>query len=84
MAGTEPTTAPGDQSDAPFACELASYCRAALPSGPEWPVTVLPHGGGRRSLEKGIDDPLAVDLAGQAKAMHRRIHQRRWRRCLIA
>lgn len=75
LAGAEPATAPGDHCDAPFSCEFAGYCHAALPAGPEWPVTVLPHGGGKRWIEQGIDDLFAVDPAALTNAIHARVHR---------
>jgi hypothetical protein len=74
LSGADPVTPPGDHCDAPFACEFAFHCHAALPQGPEWPVTVLPNGGGKRWTEKGIDDLLAVDPTELTNAMHRRVH----------
>ncbi|MGZ0071986.1 DUF2779 domain-containing protein [Sphingobium limneticum] len=75
LAGAEPATAPGNHCDAPFPCEFAGYCHAALPAGPEWPVTVLPHGGGKRWIERGIDDLFAVDPAALTNAIHSRVHR---------
>ncbi|NYD91620.1 DUF2779 domain-containing protein [Sphingomonas melonis] len=75
LAGLEPDTAPGAHCDAPFPCEFAGYCHAALPAGPEWPVTVLPHGGGKRWVEQGIVDLLAVDSAALTNATHARVHR---------
>lgn len=75
LSGPEPDTAPGAHCDAPFPCEFAGYCHAAVPSGPEWPVTVLPHGGGNRWVEQGIVDLLAVDPAGLTNAIHARVHR---------
>jgi CRISPR/Cas system-associated exonuclease Cas4 (RecB family) len=60
LSGSEPERAMGDHCTSPFPCEFAAYCRRALPPGPEWPVTVLPNGGGRRWLEQGIADLLAL------------------------
>lgn len=75
LGGTEPATAPGAHCDAPFPCEFAGYCHAALPAGPEWPVTVLPHGGGKRWVEQGIVDLFAVDIAALTNATHARVHR---------
>ena len=63
LDGDEPDRAPGDHCAVPFSCEFAAHCRRALPPGPEWPVTVLPHGGGRKWLERGVADLLALDEA---------------------
>lgn len=75
LAGPEPDTVPGAHCDTPFPCEFAGYCCTALPPGPEWPVTVLPHGGGKRWVEQGIFDLLAVDPADLSNAMHARVHR---------
>jgi hypothetical protein len=75
LAGAEPDTAPGAHCDAPFPCEFAGYCHAALPAGPEWPVSVLPHGGGKRWIEQGVVDLLAVDPAALTNAVHARVHR---------
>jgi hypothetical protein len=75
LMGTEPAIAPGPQCDAPFACEFCAYCHAALPAGPEWPVTVLPNGGGKRWIERGIDDLFAVDSSALTNVMHQRVHR---------
>jgi hypothetical protein len=74
LADVEPGTAPGAHCDAPFPCEFASYCHAALPAGPEWPVTVLPHGGGKRWVEQGVVDLLALDPAALTNAVHARVY----------
>ncbi|MGZ3278033.1 MAG: DUF2779 domain-containing protein [Caulobacteraceae bacterium] len=75
LAGQEPDASLGDHCKAPFACEFVEYCSRALPSGPEWPVTILPNGGGRRWLEQGIGDLLEIDRAALTNAMHRRVHE---------
>lgn len=75
LAGPEPDTAPGAHCDAPFPCEFAGYCHAALPVGPEWPVSVLPHGGGKRWVEQGIVDLLAIDPAALTNVTHARVHR---------
>ncbi len=54
----EPSRDMGDHCNKPFACEFAAYCSRHLQPGPEWPVTVLPHGGGKPWLERGIDNLL--------------------------
>jgi hypothetical protein len=61
LSGDEPERELVDHCSAPFACEFAAYCSRDLQPGPEWPVTVLPYGGGKRWLELGVDDLL--DLA---------------------
>lgn len=74
LAGAEPGTAPGGHCEKPFPCEFAGYCHAALPSGPDWPVTVLPHGGGKRWIERNVTDLFAVDPAELTSAVHKRVH----------
>jgi len=61
LAGDEPERSMGDHCQNPFACEFASHCRSRLPPGPEWPVTLLPYGGGRKWIAQGIDDLLRLD-----------------------
>lgn len=73
LAGPEPTTAPGSQCDSPFPCEFASHCHATLPPAPDWPVTVLPHGGGKRWLEQGIVDLLDVDPEALTNPTHHKV-----------
>ena len=58
LAGDEPTLQMGDHCSSPFECEFAAYCGKALPEGPDWPVTVLPRGAGKKWLEKGVEDLL--------------------------
>ena len=74
LAGAEPNTAPGGHCNEPFPCEFACYCHAHLPPGPEWPVTVLPHGGGKRWIERNVVDLFAVDPAELTSAVHKRVH----------
>ncbi len=75
LAGEDPATAPGAHCNAPFACEFVGHCHAALPRGPEWPVTVLPNGGGKRWVEQGVDDLFAVDCTALTNSMHQRVHR---------
>lgn len=75
LTGAEPETVPGAHCDAPFPCEFTSHCHATLPAGPEWPVTVLPHGGGKRWIEQGIVDLLAVDPAALTNVTHARVRR---------
>lgn len=75
LAGDEPATPPGEHCDVPFPCEFAGYCHSALPAGPEWPVTVLPHGGGKRWMERGVHDLLAIYPGALTNAMHARVHR---------
>lgn len=72
LAGKEPVREPGDHCSTPFACEFVSHCTRHLPDGPQWPVTVLPHGGGKRWLAQGVDDLLALDEM-DLKPLHARV-----------
>lgn len=63
LAGDEPVHEVGDHCSAPFDCEYAGYCHKDLPAGAEWPVTLLPHGGGRKWAGQGISDLLALTEA---------------------
>lgn len=74
LTGAEPGDAVGDHCNTPFPCEFATYCHSGLPSGPEWPVTVLPNGGGKKWLEQGVDDLLAIDPSALSSAIHQRVH----------
>jgi hypothetical protein len=72
LSGDEPHREIGDHCSSPFACEFAAYCSRDLPPGPEWPVTVLPNGGGKKWLAKGIEN--MFDLAeSDLNARHARI-----------
>lgn len=75
LGGPEPDISPGKQCDAPCACEFAAYCHAALPEGPEWPVTILPYGGGKRWLAQGIDDLLAVAPTALNNLLQQRVRE---------
>ena len=58
LAGEEPELEMGDHCSSPFECEFAAYCGHDIPAGPEWPVTLLPRGGGKKWRQKGIEDLL--------------------------
>ena len=60
LEGDEPTIEMGDHCSHPFECEFADYCSRGLPEGPEWPVRLLPYGGGKKWAEQGIDDLLEL------------------------
>ena len=74
LAGAEPDISPGDHCETPFPCEFAGYCHATLPAGPDWPVTVLPHGGGKPWIERNVIDLFAVDPAELTSVVHKRVH----------
>ncbi len=61
LSGSEPVREVGEHCTAPFDCEFTDYCRRDLPPGPDWPVTLLPYGGGKKWVSQGILDLL--DLA---------------------
>jgi hypothetical protein len=74
LAGTEPTILPSDHCHAPFTCEFSNHCHAAQPPGPDWPVSILPLGGGKRWLEQNTHDLLAVDRDAFTNETHRRVY----------
>lgn len=74
LAGDEPRTPTGDHCHAPFSCEFSAYCRQEAPDPPAWPVTVLPNGGGRRWLDLGVEDLLAVPGDELTSEVQRRVH----------
>ena len=61
LVGEEPVQPVGSHCATPFACEFTDYCRRNIPPGPEWPVTLLPHGGGKKWVERGVEDLLALE-----------------------
>lgn len=63
LAGPEPDRAASAHCQTPFPCEFEAYCRRNEPPGPEWPVTVLPQGGGKKWLEQGVTDLMDVDAS---------------------
>ncbi len=63
LAGGEPVCAMGAHCEKPFACEFATHCAAGEGEGPEWPVTLLPNGGGKKWAGQGIADLLDLDEA---------------------
>ena len=60
LVGDEPDIEMGDHCSQPFACEFSDYCSRGLPAGPEWPVGLLPFGGGNKWAKQGIDDLLEL------------------------
>lgn len=75
MGGPEPDVSMGNHCMKPFACAFATYCEKDHPTGPEWPVTLLPRGAGKRFLAEGIEDLTLIDPAALSSDMHRRIHR---------
>lgn len=70
LASDEPVRAPGDHCSEPFDCPFLRYCCREFPPGPQWPVTILPGGGGSAWLEKGVNDLLAVPEAELTREVH--------------
>ena len=71
----EPDVAIGSHCDQPVMCPFVSHCHAAQPAGPEWPVTVLPNGGGKRWLARGIDDLFTIDPSDLTSQTHKRVYR---------
>lgn len=61
LAGPEPEVDIGDHCSSPYACEFERFCSRHLPSGPEWPVDLLPYGGGRKWQRAGLRDLMEID-----------------------
>jgi hypothetical protein len=76
LGAREPEHPTGDHCAAPFACEFTAYCHAKIDPGPQWPVTVLPGGGGKRWLAQGVTDLLQVDRSDLTNPVQARVHQR--------
>ena len=74
LEGPEPEITPGVHCGDPFPCEFACYCHMDLPAGPEWPVTVLPNGGGKKWMERGVTDLFALDPAELTSDLHKRVY----------
>jgi hypothetical protein len=72
LAGSEPECEMGDHCAKPFTCEFTAYCSRHLPPGPEWPVTLLPYGGGKSWLANGTDNLLDL-TEGDLNARNARI-----------
>ena len=72
LAGEEPVVEIGEHCSSPFECEFSAWCRRDLPTGPDWPVTLLPYGGGKKWAEQGIEDLLELH-EGDLNARNARI-----------
>lgn len=75
LTGSEPDYSPGPHCQKPFACEFSQYCQSGADPGPEWPVTVLPNGAGKRWIEKGVEDLFDVDPGDLTNIVQKRVHQ---------
>jgi hypothetical protein len=75
LRGPEPDLAPGDHCFAPFSCEFMVHCHKDLPAAPEWPVTILPYGRGKRFLAEHIGDLLKLDPADLSHETDKLIHR---------
>ncbi len=71
--GEEPDITPGNHCTAPFSCSFIEYCSTGLAEGPEWPVTVLPGGAGKKWLEQGINDLFDLPREKLTSATHKRV-----------
>ncbi|MGN7161913.1 MULTISPECIES: DUF2779 domain-containing protein [unclassified Sphingomonas] len=75
LAGAEPPPATGDHCRSPHPCIFTAHCHATLPPGPDWPVTILPRGAGKRFAEQGMDDLTLIP----AEALRSDTDRRIWR-----
>ncbi|WP_284220646.1 DUF2779 domain-containing protein [Brevundimonas denitrificans] len=75
LTGPDPAIAPGDHCVSPHPCPFSDHCNRGLPEPPAWPVTILPNGGGRRWLDVGVHDLLAVPEAALTNPVHRRVYE---------
>lgn len=75
LEGDEPDHRPGDHCYKPFPCPFISYCHSNMAPGPQWPVTVLPGGGGQHWLRQGITDLFALNTEQLARPIHKRVYE---------
>lgn len=75
LSEPEPDIAVGPHCHTPFDCEFSAYCSSNLAQGPDWPVTVLPGGGGKRWLEQGVEDLLEIEPDQLKSQIHKRVYQ---------
>ncbi|WP_418024079.1 DUF2779 domain-containing protein [Paracoccus sp. TD-10] len=64
LAGPEPVVEIGGRCASPYACEFTAYCNRDIPAGPDWPVDLLPYGGGRKWRAEGIEDLMTINATG--------------------
>lgn len=74
LGGPEPYRDVGAHCDDPYPCQFSAYCQAAMLPGPDWPVTILPNGGGKRWLAEGVHDLLDVDAQRLTNATHAKVY----------
>lgn len=72
VARPEPDCPMGPHCRKPTPCPFAPHCRA-LEDAPEWPVMLLPDGGGRKWARKGVCHLLELDPATMTKPREARI-----------
>lgn len=75
LEDTEPVCGTGSHCDKPYPCGFTSHCDAELPPAPDWPVALLPNGGGRKFIAKGVTDLLQVNSVDITNPMHLRIFE---------
>ncbi|BBD02250.1 MULTISPECIES: DUF2779 domain-containing protein [Sphingobium] len=73
LAGDMPDQAMGVHCNSPYACAFQAHCAAIRPPAPEWPVDLLPRGGGKALMQRGHDDLTQVPPDLLTNALHRRI-----------
>lgn len=75
LADSEPSLTTGDHCRSPHPCAFTAHCHAALPPGPDWPVTILPRGAGKRFAEQGLDDLTLIPAEALRSDTDRRIQR---------
>lgn len=75
LYGDEPDIPIGPHCSSPFQCEFSAYCSASIDAGPDWPVTVLPSGAGKRWLQNGVADLFDIDVGELKSDIHKRVYQ---------
>lgn len=76
-SGRRPEVAMGPQCTRPYECPFIERCRRERGAPPEYPVTLLPHGGRmvERLVAEGYEDLMAVPPERLRGTLHRRVHQ---------
>lgn len=75
LLGSEPTIRIGNHCRKPFDCAFLDHCRAQEPSGPAYPVTILPRAGklAKALQEEGYLDLCEVPASRLVNPLHRRV-----------